>query len=195
MDHFDISFVIWKFSWSRELTKPTLLDPDYFPGSHRTFEPLPRWTQVDWNASMDQVPESWEMSSQKHYSVCFRRRSFVDHPRTSSTQDSAQFDCPNLGVYLEWLYEIFLFRSRNKSQRRQRLRPPKVWNEFLAEVFVHAVTHALHNLQESRLNASSSMPLAERIVSASVGNRRHMLTCTPKLEPVPSRRSFSEIDK
>ena len=33
MDHFDISFVIWKLSRSRELTKPTLLDPDHFPGS------------------------------------------------------------------------------------------------------------------------------------------------------------------
>ena len=34
MDHFDISFVIWKLSRSRDLTKPTLLDPDHFPGSH-----------------------------------------------------------------------------------------------------------------------------------------------------------------
>ena len=33
MDHFDIQFVIWKSSRSRELTKPTLLDPDHFPGS------------------------------------------------------------------------------------------------------------------------------------------------------------------
>ena len=33
MDHFDISFAIWKLSRSRELTKPTLLDPDHFPGS------------------------------------------------------------------------------------------------------------------------------------------------------------------
>ncbi len=35
MDHFDISFVIWKLSKSWELTKPTLLDPDYFPGSQQ----------------------------------------------------------------------------------------------------------------------------------------------------------------
>jgi len=34
MDHFDISFVIWKLYRSRELTKPTLLDPDHFPCSH-----------------------------------------------------------------------------------------------------------------------------------------------------------------
>ena len=33
MDHFDISFVIWKLYRSRELTKPTLLDPDHFPCS------------------------------------------------------------------------------------------------------------------------------------------------------------------
>ena len=33
MDHFDVSFVIWKLSRSRELTKPTLLDPDHFPCS------------------------------------------------------------------------------------------------------------------------------------------------------------------
>jgi hypothetical protein len=32
-DHFDMLFVIWKLSRSRELTKPTLLDPDHFPGS------------------------------------------------------------------------------------------------------------------------------------------------------------------
>ena len=32
-DHFDISFAIWKFFRSWELTKPTLLDPDHFPGS------------------------------------------------------------------------------------------------------------------------------------------------------------------
>ena len=32
MDHFDISFVIWKISRSRELTKPTLLDPAHLPG-------------------------------------------------------------------------------------------------------------------------------------------------------------------
>ena len=32
-DHFDISFAIWKLFRSRELTKPTLLDPDHFPGS------------------------------------------------------------------------------------------------------------------------------------------------------------------
>jgi hypothetical protein len=30
-----MSFVIWKVSRSRELTKPTLLDPDHFPGSHK----------------------------------------------------------------------------------------------------------------------------------------------------------------
>ena len=33
MDHFDISFVTWKGFRSWELTKPTLLDPDHFPGS------------------------------------------------------------------------------------------------------------------------------------------------------------------
>ena len=33
MDHFDISFAKWKVSRSRELTKPTLLDPDHFPGN------------------------------------------------------------------------------------------------------------------------------------------------------------------
>ena len=32
MDHFDISFAIWKLSRSRELTKPTLLDPVQLPG-------------------------------------------------------------------------------------------------------------------------------------------------------------------
>ena len=35
MDHFDISFVIWKVSRSRQLTKPTLLDPVHLPGSHQ----------------------------------------------------------------------------------------------------------------------------------------------------------------
>ena len=33
MDHFDISFTSWKFSRSRQLTKPTLLDPVHLPGS------------------------------------------------------------------------------------------------------------------------------------------------------------------
>ncbi len=33
MDHFDLSFVIWKVSRSRKLTKPTLLDPMHLPGS------------------------------------------------------------------------------------------------------------------------------------------------------------------
>jgi len=33
MDNFDISFVKWKLSRSRELTKRTLLDPDHFPRS------------------------------------------------------------------------------------------------------------------------------------------------------------------
>ena len=33
MDPFDISFVIWELSRSWVLTKPTLLDPDHFPGS------------------------------------------------------------------------------------------------------------------------------------------------------------------
>ena len=40
MDHFDISFVIWKLYRSRELTKPTLLDPDHFPCS-------PKWTKSE----------------------------------------------------------------------------------------------------------------------------------------------------
>ena len=33
MNAFDISFVSWEICKSRELTKPTLLDPDYFPYS------------------------------------------------------------------------------------------------------------------------------------------------------------------
>ena len=36
MDHFDISFTSWKFSRSRQLTKPTLLDPVHLPGSPHT---------------------------------------------------------------------------------------------------------------------------------------------------------------
>jgi hypothetical protein len=81
------------------------------------------------------VPESRKMSSQKRYDVCCRRRYSVDHPQTSNTQDSAQFDSPNPVVYLEWHYVIFLFRSRNKSQRRQRFRPPEVRKKVFVSDF------------------------------------------------------------
>ncbi len=43
MYHFDISFVIWKLSRSRELTKPTLLDLDQFPGSPCTEYRVPEY--------------------------------------------------------------------------------------------------------------------------------------------------------
>ena len=43
MDHFDKSFVIWKLSRSWVLIKPTLLNPDHFPGSRRRGTSRLRW--------------------------------------------------------------------------------------------------------------------------------------------------------
>ena len=78
MDHFDLSFAIWKLSRNRELKKPTLLDPDHFPGR------LSQSSPCVWAAHMRRCLHTlyFEFNSGFNYETYLRNHFFLGHRRT-----------------------------------------------------------------------------------------------------------------